>query len=93
MYSFLQKLDQFTDFAQQKVSIHAKFIGEQNHKSKVTSEAMEKYFHYHEEVLKQELEKKIAELSIGDGILLNPSLRMLKDYYLDIFKNKAARWW
>lgn len=91
MYRFLQKLDEFTDFAKQKVSIHTKELGDQNHKLKITSEVIEKSFHHHEQILKRELEKKIDELSTRDRTLLKPSLGILKDYYLDIFRSRTTR--
>jgi hypothetical protein len=90
MYLFLLKIDQFTNFAKQKVSTHTKELGiEFGNCEGDSSDLKEKFFQQHQFKLEGELVNKIDELSDENTQVLKPSLGILKDYYLSIFKNQA----
>jgi hypothetical protein len=90
VYLFLQKIDQFTDFAKQKVSTHTRELGiEYRECGDNSRDLKEKFFHLHQHRLERELLNKIDELSNQNAQVLKPSLGILKDYYLSIFKNRA----
>jgi hypothetical protein len=90
MYLFLEKIDQFIAFANQKVSTHTKELGIELGKCEDDSRDLkEKCFHIHQYRLDRELVNKIDELSNQDAPVLKPSLGILKDYFLSIFKNRA----
>ncbi len=87
MYLFQQKLDQFTAFAKQQVSIHAKEICIPFARPATISRNLkEELFRQHQQMLELELALKIDELSNQYDSILRPSLGILKNYYLTIFK-------
>lgn len=90
MYLFLERIDQFAAFAKQKVSTHTKELStEFGQRGSDSRHLKEKFFQVHQTRLERELSNKIDELSDQNAQVLKPSLGILKDYYLSIFKNRA----
>jgi hypothetical protein len=78
MSDFPKKLDQFTIFAAQKVTALSKELADNNNS-----------FEECETILDRDLTDKIGELTMHDDLMLEPSLTLLKQYYLDLFRMRA----
>lgn len=78
MGDFLKKVDQFTIFAAQKVTALSKQLADNNNS-----------FEKCEIILDRDLADKIGELTLHDDLMLEASLTLLKQYYLDLFRMRA----
>jgi hypothetical protein len=83
MNDFPKKLDQFTIFAAEKVTAVSKELA--NNNNSFDKSSCKKC----ELILDRELTNKIAELTRSDDPMLEPSLTLLKQYYLDLFRTRV----
>ena len=78
MNDFPKKLDLFTAFAAQKITKHSK---------EMTAIGAENISSDHEQLLEEELTNQIHELTCSGEVLLEPSLLILKQYYINLFRS------
>ena len=86
MNDFPKKLDLFTAFAAEKITKHSRDLTE-NSNDQFSTEAGNT-FSAHEQLLDKELTTKIHELTCSEEALLEPSLEILKQYYLSLLKSR-----
>lgn len=86
MKDFPRKLDLFTEFAAQKITKHSKEITAQRQDER--SVGSENISADHEQLLEKELTSKIQELTGSEELLLDSSLRTLKQYYISMFRSR-----
>ena len=80
-----KKLDLFTAFAAQKITNYSKEITVQT--TEQSLDGSESSFSNHEQLLEEELTNKIQELSCSCEVL-EPSLKILKQYYINLFRSR-----
>ena len=85
MDDFPKKIDLFTAFAAQKITNHSKEITVQT--TDQSLDWSENSFPNHEQLLEEELTNKIQELSCSCEVL-EPSLKILKQYYINLFRSR-----